>query len=87
MPKTSKTILERPTVTGDGFLRLPDVLKIYPVGKSTWWNGVKEGKFPSPVPLGPRIVAWRTRDIRELIDNPPPQRNRPAPPHGRKRHK
>ena len=29
-----------------GYLRLPDVLRIYPVSKSTWWAGIKGGRFP-----------------------------------------
>ena len=39
-----------------------------PFSKSTWWNGVKEGRFPAPVKLSPRITAWRVEDIRELIE-------------------
>lgn len=50
-----------------GFVRLPDVLKVYPVSKSHWWAGVKEGRYPKPVKLGPKITAWRVGDIRELI--------------------
>lgn len=50
-----------------GFIRLPVILKVYPVGKSTWWAGVKEGRFPQPVKLGPRITAWRVEDIKALI--------------------
>lgn len=50
-----------------GFIRLPDVLKVYPVSKSTWWAGVKEGKYPKPVKLGLKITAWRVEDIRALI--------------------
>ncbi len=50
-----------------GFVRLPEVLKVFPVSKSTWWAGVKEGRFPQPVKLGPKISAWRVNDIRELI--------------------
>lgn len=50
-----------------GFLRLPDVLALIPVSKSTWWAGIKEGRFPAPVKLGPRITAWRAEDIRSLI--------------------
>lgn len=52
-----------------GFLRLIQILKLIPVGKTTWWNGVKSGKFPKPVKLGTRITAWRTSDIKELINN------------------
>jgi len=51
-----------------GFLRLPEVLKYIPVGKSTWWAGVKSGRYPKAVKLGQRITAWRVEDIRGLID-------------------
>lgn len=55
-----------------GFLRLSAILAPrgpIPVGKSTWWAGVKDGRYPKPVKLGPRITAWRVEDIRKLIDN------------------
>jgi predicted DNA-binding transcriptional regulator AlpA len=29
---------------------------------------VKDGRFPKPVKLGPRITAWRVEDIKELIE-------------------
>jgi prophage regulatory protein len=50
-----------------GFVRLPEVLRVFPVSKSTWWAGVKEERFPQPVKLGPKITAWRVKDIRALI--------------------
>ena len=50
-----------------GFVRLPEILKVFPVSKSTWWAGVKDGRFPKPVKLSPKITAWRVEDIRELI--------------------
>jgi prophage regulatory protein len=50
-----------------GFVRLPAILTMFPVGKSTWWNGVKSGRFPRPVKLGPRVTAWRVEDIRALL--------------------
>lgn len=50
-----------------GFLRLPAVLTIIPVSKSTWWAGVKSGRFPKSVKLGDRITAWKAEDIRALI--------------------
>lgn len=54
-----------------GFLRLSAILAPQgpiPVSKSTWWAGIKDGRFPKPVKLGPRITAWRVEDIRELIE-------------------
>lgn len=50
-----------------GFVRLPTILKVYPVSKSTWWAGVKDGQYPQPVKLGPKITAWRVEDITDLI--------------------
>ena len=51
-----------------GFLRLPQVLEIIPVSKSTWWQGCKDGRFPKPVKLGPKTTAWRVEDIAVLIE-------------------
>ena len=39
-----------------------------PLSASTWWEGVKNGRFPKPVKLGPRTTAWRVEDIRRLIE-------------------
>lgn len=47
------------------FLRLPQVLKAVGVGRSTVWRWCKEGLFPTPVRLGPRVVAWRASDVRD----------------------
>jgi prophage regulatory protein len=62
-----------------GFLRLtqiignpksvPPIPAVIPVSKSTWWEGVKSGRYPQPVrTLGLRITAWRVEDIRALIE-------------------
>ncbi len=60
-----------------GFVRLSQILgnrkatppspPVIPVSKSTWWAGVKAGRFPQPVKLGPRLTMWRVEDIRALI--------------------
>ena len=54
-----------------GFVRLKQIVAPHgpiPVCKSTWWAGVKEGRFPKPVKLGPRVSAWRAEDIRALYE-------------------
>ena len=51
-----------------GFLRLPAVLKLIPIGKSLWWDGIKRGVYPKPVYISKRVTAWRVEDIRILID-------------------
>ncbi len=51
-----------------GFVRIKEILRIIPVGKTTWWEGVRDGRYPKPVKLAPRVTAWRVEDIRELIE-------------------
>lgn len=50
-----------------GFVRLTTILKIYPVGRSTWWAGIKAGKYPPGLKIGANTTAWRVEDIRALI--------------------
>jgi prophage regulatory protein len=60
-----------------GYLRLPQIVgnpkaeppipAIIPVSKSSWWQGVKDGRYPKPVKLGLRTTAWKVEDIRALI--------------------
>lgn len=68
-----------PTLPETGFLRLrqiigdpsakPPIHPLIPVCKSTWWAGVKSGRYPQPVrSLGARITVWRTEDVRRLIE-------------------
>ena len=52
-----------------GFLRLPQVLAVFPVSKSAWWAGVRRGTYPKPFKLGLRTTAWRAEDIRALIEH------------------
>jgi len=61
-----------------GYLRLPQIIgdpksvppipPLIPVSKSTWWQGVRTGRFPKPVKLGPRTTAWRIEAVRALIE-------------------
>ena len=55
------------TLPETGFVRLPEILKVFPVSKSTWWAGVKDGRFPKSVKLSAKITAWRVEDIRALL--------------------
>lgn len=61
------TISEGRSLPETGFVRLRDVLRVYPVSKTTWWRGIQTGRFPKPVKLGPRMVAWNAEDIHALI--------------------
>ena len=63
-------MLHYPELPTAGFVRLRSILAPrgpIPVSKSTWWAGVKSGRYPKSVKQGPRITAWRVEDIRALI--------------------
>jgi len=55
------------TLPETGFVRLPQILKIFPVSSSTWWCGVRSGRFPAAIKLGANTTAWRVEDIRRLL--------------------
>lgn len=67
------------TLPTTGFLRLkqiigdpkanPPVIGLIPVSKSTWWDGVRTGRFPASVhPFGLSVTMWRVEDILALIE-------------------
>lgn len=63
-------MLTKEKLPATGFLRLPEVLKLFPVGRSTWWAGIASGRFPKPHRIAARVTAWRVEDIVELLENP-----------------
>ena len=70
MTKSNTIIADKiiSTASADiALLRLPQVLGIIPVSKSTWWKGCKEGRYPQPVHPSPRTTAWRKCDIDALV--------------------
>ena len=50
-------------------LRLPEVLKRFPVSRTSWYDGIDLGLYPAPLRLGKRTVAWRASDIERVIRN------------------
>ncbi|MEM6665580.1 MAG: AlpA family phage regulatory protein [Pseudomonadota bacterium] len=60
-----------PGASDSRLLRLRDIIAPngpIPVSKSTWWAGVKSGRFPKPLKLGPGVTVWRSGDIDTLIE-------------------
>ena len=64
---------ERPQTDGaagrhdDAYVRLATVLRKFPVGESTWNKGGADGRYPKPVKLSARVVAYKVSQIRELL--------------------
>lgn len=63
-----------------GFLRLPQIIgnpkavppipALIPISKSSWWAGVRSGRYPKSIKLSPKTTVWKTSDILALIEQP-----------------
>lgn len=54
--------------TGKGPKRpRPAIPAVIPVGKSTWWEGVRTGRYPRGEKLSPHVTVWRVERIRDLF--------------------
>jgi len=47
--------------------RIKQVLEVIPVSKTTWWNGVRDGRFPKPIKNG-RMTFWKSEDLESFMD-------------------
>ncbi|MFM8332641.1 MAG: helix-turn-helix transcriptional regulator [Candidatus Methylumidiphilus sp.] len=45
----------------------PPIPPLIPVEKSTWYDGIKTGRFPAPVYCG-RSALWKNRDLIALME-------------------
>lgn len=59
-------------------LRKPAILATTSIPETSWDRGVKQGRFPKPVKIGPRAVAWLSTDIDALIERLKNDRNNAA---------
>lgn len=52
-------------------LRLPELLHLLGLGKSTFYKMVREGHFPKPICIGSRRVGWPRRVVVRWIKQRP----------------
>lgn len=64
--QSSAAFLRLPQIIGNRNA-IPPIPPRIPVGRSTWWQWVRDGKAPKPVKLSVRTTAWRSADIDALI--------------------
>ncbi|OIQ83194.1 prophage CP4-57 regulatory protein (AlpA) [mine drainage metagenome] len=65
------------TIQHEGYLRLPHIIgnpfanppipAIIPISATSWWAGVKSGKYPKSIKLGPRTTVWRASEVLALV--------------------
>ena len=64
-PYEPSTARQSPAVSDTAvmFLRLQAVIRVTGLSRSTLYRLIADKRFPRPVRLGPRAVAWRHSDI------------------------
>jgi prophage regulatory protein len=50
------------------FLRLPEVVRRVGISKSSVWLWIRQGRFPEPIRVGPRVTCWRLTEIDAWIE-------------------
>ena len=55
-------------IPSTGFLRLPQIMQLFPISRSAWWQGCRAGRYPKPIKLGPRTTVWRAEEIKAFIE-------------------
>jgi len=66
-PQTRDIGVTIPSQKPGKLLRLPRVMDITALGKSSIYAGVKSGIFPAPVRLSARAVGWREEDLDKWV--------------------
>lgn len=62
--------MDTQTFPQTGLVRIKNIVAPHgpvPVSASTWWAGVKDGRFPKPMKLGSKTTVWRAEDIQQLL--------------------
>ena len=50
-------------------LRVKEVLQIIPISRASWWRGVRDGRYPKPFKLSPRVTVWKLSDIEAIFQD------------------
>ncbi len=59
------------TLPETGYVRQSQLIPaVLPFSGTTLWRKVKDGSFPAPTKLSPRVTAWRAEDVRKYLDDP-----------------
>ena len=73
LTELQKALALLPYQPDDALVRQPVVEAVWPESTAKIWLDIKAGKFPAPVKISARNVAWRVGDLREFLarERPP----------------
>jgi predicted DNA-binding transcriptional regulator AlpA len=68
LPKPrNKTTYKPAPLPDEGFVRLPSVLAVLGISKTSFYAGIKLGRFPQGKLLSERCRVWPVSEIRNLL--------------------
>jgi prophage regulatory protein len=68
LPKPrNKTTYKPAPLPDEGFCRLPSVLSVMGISKTSFYAGIKSGKYPKGKLLSERCRVWSVSEIRNLL--------------------
>lgn len=62
-----KNLTPTPPIPPIGFIRLPQLLTMFPFSRSTLYLLIQKGEFPAPIKLSTRVAAWNIEIIKSYI--------------------
>lgn len=57
------------SVLGDRLVTMAEVTAMIGTHRATIYKWMDEGKFPSHITLGPRMVRWKLSEVKAWMDN------------------
>ena len=77
-PHANRGDVDFQSAAGPAFFRMPDVIRITALSRTTVYRRIADGKFPPPVHLGGRACGWPRAAIQRWIDDPDGYSNLPV---------
>ncbi|MDP1665512.1 MAG: hypothetical protein Q8L79_10355 [Methylobacter sp.] len=65
-PRNKKTYIAT-ALPEEGYIRLPSVLAVLGISKTSFLDGIREDKYPAGKLLSPRCRVWNVVEIRALL--------------------
>jgi prophage regulatory protein len=68
MKNKNLELLDISTLPTEGFVRIKTVLRVLPVSKSKWYQGIQDGEYPRSYKLSEGTSGWDVADIRKAFE-------------------
>jgi predicted DNA-binding transcriptional regulator AlpA len=75
-PQSVAAFLRLAQIVGDPRAN-PPIPALLAIGKSSWWAGIKTGRYPEGIKLGPRTTVWSLQAVLDSVEKHVAQGGKP----------